>query len=54
MRRNRDFAPAYDDPEVEEKFARFLLSACEDFNVDTNHEGLWRDAQVRFEGDTEI
>jgi len=54
MRRNRDFAPACNDPDVEEKFTAFLLSACADFTADTNHEGLWRDAHIRFEGDPEM
>jgi hypothetical protein len=54
MRRNRDYAPAYDDPDVEEKFTTFLLSACADFTTDTNHEGPWRDAHISFEGDSKI
>jgi len=46
MRRNRDYVPKHDDPEVEEKFRAFLIQACDDFTAVGNHEGLWRDAQI--------
>ena len=52
MRRNRDYAPHYTDPEVEEKFYAFLLAACDDFTALGDHRGLWRDAQIRFEEDS--
>jgi transposase len=52
MRRNRDYAPDYSDPDVDKKFHAFLIQACEDFTAVGSHKELWKDAQVPFEDDS--
>jgi len=54
MKKYREFAPSYDDEDIHIKFTQFILQACDEFTRNGSHEGLWRDAKVRWEDNDDL